>query len=85
MAATPEQLEAAALNAERLKNDPVFQSAVLDARKLAVDALVALAEADATYLTENRRLRAEIAAIDGLSTVLANAILRKPRGQTPVA
>lgn len=69
-------LEAAALDAERLRTDPAFQRALTAMRKDAVEQLLALDEANDTYLADNRRLRAEVKAIDSLCGQIATAIQR---------
>lgn len=63
----------AAAEANRLRLDPAFQSAVLTIRK---DAMEELAKAEATNVDLIRTLQARIRAIDLLATEIANAILR---------
>ncbi len=82
MAETPEELEAAFLEAERLRTDPAFSAAVLAVRK---DAVTALISTPADNMQENLRLRAEINAINGLCQKIADAITRRPRVTKPVA
>lgn len=69
-------LETAAHDAERLRTDPAFQRALIVMRKDAVEALLALDEGTETYLADNRRLRAEVKAIDALCGQIAVAIQR---------
>jgi hypothetical protein len=65
-----------AQDAERLRTDPAFQRAILAMRKEVMEALLALDEGSETYLADNRRLRAEVKAIDSLCGQIANAIQR---------
>jgi hypothetical protein len=66
----------AGLGADRLRTDPAFQRAVTEIRKNAVDALIGLNEGTPTYEADNRRLRAEIHAIDALCGSIAMSIQR---------
>jgi hypothetical protein len=66
----------AGLGADRLRTDPAFQRAVTEIRKNAVDELIALTEGSETYEADNRRLRAEIHAIDALCGSIAMSIQR---------
>lgn len=67
------ELEAAAIDAERLRTDPAFQRALTAMRKEAVEALIS---ADANEIADGLRLRAEIKAIDSLCGQIAVAIQR---------
>lgn len=82
MTDTPEQLAIAAAEADRLRQDPAFQRAVLSLRADAVNALVSV---DPTDVETIRTKQAEIRAIDGLCQEIANAILRAPRKPMAVA
>lgn len=79
---TPEQLAIAAAEADRLRQDPAFQSAIRELRSNAIEALV---NADATDTASVIARQAEIKAIDGLCQELANAMLRAPRKPMAVA
>lgn len=66
-----------AQEADRLRSDPIFQEAVLNARRYAVEAMI---QGDASDTAEMLRLQAKVVAIDALTTEIANMILRgKPR------
>lgn len=72
----------AAVDAERVRQDPAFQKAVLAIRKKALETL---ANVDATKVDEIRTLQAQIRAIDSLCTELADTIIRgTPQRQNPV-
>lgn len=72
----------AAVDAERVRQDPAFQKAVLAIRK---NALEALASVDPTQADEIRTLQARVWAIDNLCTELAATIIRgTPQRQNPV-
>lgn len=73
---TPEQLEQAAIEAERLRTDPAFQRAALAIRKDALEALASCNPEDASTIRNNQAL---VRAIDGLCGEIANAIMRAPR------
>lgn len=72
----------AAVDAERLRQDPSFQRALTAVRKKAVEALVLV---DPTNTDEIRNAQAQIRAIDNLCTELADTIIRgTPQRQNPV-
>lgn len=73
----------AAAEANRLREDPAFQAAVLGARKQALEALISV---EPTNAEEIRTLQARVRAIDLLATELAAAIIRgtPQRSQTVV-
>lgn len=80
---TPEQIKERALEADRLRLEPAFQRAVLQLRKDAVDALIAVNPNDPNAILKHQ---AEIRAIDGLATSIANEIQRGTvRTRAPVA
>ncbi len=60
-------------NADRLRQDPAFQKAVLDARKAALEELAVI---DASDVEAIRTAQAKVRAISALSTALANTIIR---------
>lgn len=62
-----------AANADTLRRDPTFQFAVLEARKAALEEL---ADIDPTDADAVRAAQAKVKAIDQLSTVLAQIIIR---------
>jgi hypothetical protein len=62
-----------AANADTLRQNAVFQAAVIEARK---DALEQLAHIDPTDVEGIRNAQATVRAIDTLTTVLANFIIR---------
>lgn len=68
-----EQDQIDAVNADRLRQDPIFQKAVLDARKAALEEL---AEIDASDTEAIRTAQAKVKAISALSTSIANIIIR---------
>ena len=78
-----EQDTRAAAEANRLREDPAFQSAVLGVRKQALEALT---NVDPTSTDEIRTLQARVRAIDLLATEIAAAIIRgtPQRSQTVV-
>lgn len=76
MKQTPEELAAMADEANRLKNEPAFQRAVLSMHRENVAQLIAC---DPTSTEEIRRLQANIRAVEGLTASLAAEILRTPR------
>ncbi|UXN74494.1 hypothetical protein N8D56_04970 [Devosia sp. A8/3-2] len=69
----PQELRTAFLEAERLRNEPAFQAAMIQLRKEALEELVA---ADPTNPDDIREAQATVRAIDGLATKIGNAILR---------
>ncbi len=72
----------AAVDAERVRQDPAFRKAVLAIRK---NALEALANVDPVQADEIRTLQAQVRAIDSLCTELADTIIRgTPQRQNPV-
>jgi hypothetical protein len=71
-----QELIDAGIGADRLRTDPAFQRAVTEIRKNAVDELIALKEGSETYEADNRRLRAEIHAIDALCGNIKSTIQR---------
>lgn len=72
----------AAVDAERLRQDPAFQRAVLTIRKNALEALVKI---DPVKVDEIRNTQAQIRAIDNLCTELADTIIRgTPQTKNPV-
>lgn len=79
---TPDELRIAAAEADQLRTNPAFQSAVLEYRASAIAALIATEPTDADAI---RARQAEIKAVDGLCQGLANAILRAPRKPMAVA
>ena len=62
-----------AANADTLRRDPTFQSAVLEARKSALEALATVNPTDTDAV---RAAQAKVKAIDQLSTELAAIIIR---------
>lgn len=70
---TASQLHQDFLEAERLRSDPAFAGALIAMRKEALETLVSI---DATSTEEIREAQANVRAIDGLTTRIANAILR---------
>lgn len=70
---SPEQIHEAFLHAERLRTEPAFQAGMLALRRKALEGLVTV---DATDIEAVRNAQATVRAIDGLTTELANAILR---------
>lgn len=73
----------AAVDADALRQNPIFQQAVLAARKRAVEALVTTDPTDAPAIMARQ---AEVRAIDSLCGELAAIILRgTPQRQSPVA
>jgi hypothetical protein len=68
-----EKIHAAYLDANRVRNDPALGYAMISLRK---DALEELAKVPATDTDKIRDLQAQVRAIDGLATEIANAILR---------
>lgn len=73
---TRDEIEEHAIAAERLRTDPALQRAITQMRKDAVEALIGLDEASEAYAADNRRLRAEIRAIDSFCGQIATAIQR---------
>jgi hypothetical protein len=72
----------AAIDADRVRQDPAFQKAVLAIRKKAMEALILV---EPTNTDEIRTLQARVWAIDNLCTELAATILRgTPQRQNPV-
>ena len=61
-----------AQEADRLKNDPIFNKALDDIRN---EALEALAQADATNMVMILRLQQKVAVIDEIRTTLDRYIL----------
>lgn len=81
--AEKQEMVDAAIAADRLRTDPAFQRAILAMRKVKVEALI---DADSTDAEANRKLRAEIAAIDDLCGEIAMTITRgMPRATGGVA
>ncbi len=77
--AEKQELADAAIAADRLRTDPAFQRAILAMRKDKIEALI---DAAATDEEANRKLRAEITAIDDLCGEIAMTITRgTPRTQ----
>lgn len=71
----------AAVDAERLRQDPAFQRAVLDARKAALEELAVI---DASDTEAIRTAQAKVKAISALTTALASTIIRgTPQRQNP--
>lgn len=68
-----EQDEIDAANADRLRQDPIFQKAVLDARSKALEELASI---NATDVDKIRDAQARVRAITDLTTALAAIILR---------
>lgn len=68
-----ENIRLAYLEAERLRNEPAFQAAMIQLRKEALEALVS---ADPTNADDIRDAQATVRAIDGLATKIGNEILR---------
>lgn len=62
-----------ATNADKLRRDPTFQFAVLEARKAALEEL---ADIDPTDADAIRAAQAKVKAIDQLTTELAAIIIR---------
>lgn len=72
----------AAVDAERLRQDPAFQRAVLTIRK---NALEMLAQVDPTQTDAIRNAQAQIRAVDHLCTELRDTIIRgTPQTKNPV-
>lgn len=73
----------AAVEANRLREDPAFQAAVLSSRR---QTLEALSTVDPSDIEQIRTLQARVKAIDLLATELAAAIIRgTPQRETAVA
>lgn len=70
---TKDEIETAYLEAERLRTEPAFQAAIIELRKKALEKLASI---DPTKADEIRDAQATVRAIDGITTELANAILR---------
>lgn len=68
-----EQDTIAAAEADRLRQDPAFQGAVIAIRK---EALEELASVDSTDVESIRTLQARVRAIDLLATEIGRIILR---------
>lgn len=68
-----EQDEIDAANADRLRQDPIFQKAVLDARSKALEELATI---NATDVDKIRDAQARVRAISDLTTAIAAIILR---------
>jgi len=70
-----------AINADNLRKDPVFQFAVLEARKSALEELVRLNPTDVDAI---RAAQAKVHAIDSLSAALADIIIKgTPQRKNP--
>lgn len=88
-----QEIASAAADAERLRNDPAFQAAILSLRASKLNELereqatviTALLNGQPTNIEAVRTLKAEIKAIDGICQVIANTILRAPRKPMAVA
>ena len=70
---TTDELHDAYLEADRLRNEPAFQAAVLAIRQKALEALATI---NPVNIDEMRDAQATVRAIDGLTTEIANTILR---------
>jgi len=71
-----------AANANSLRRDPVFQAAVIEVRKGALEQLALI---DPTDVEAIRNAQATIRAIDGLTTTLANFIIAGTPQRTGLA
>ena len=72
----------AAVDADRLRQDPAFEMAVKEARKKALETLT---EVEPTDVEAIRNAQALVRAIDTLCTELAKTIIRgTPQRQNPV-
>jgi hypothetical protein len=69
-----------AKEADRLQNDPIFNKALDDSRR---DALNALATANADMFTEVVRLQQKVAVIDEIRTTLDRYILAADVQENP--
>lgn len=91
--AEKQAIAAAAEDANRLRNDPAFQAAILSLRasKLAdmereqANVITSMLNGQSVNIETVRTLMAEIKAIDGICQEIANAILRAPRKPMAVA
>lgn len=72
----------AAAEADRLRQDPAFQEAVLAYRRREIELLI---KADATDADAIRTHQANIRAVDGICAELALAIAAAPRKPMAVA
>lgn len=77
-----QELHDHALAADRLRQDPAFQRAIIALRKEALEALVSADPDDAQTI---RTHQANIRAIDNLCGEIAMTILRAPRKSEAVA
>lgn len=78
-----EETKYLAIEAERLRNEKPFAEAVIALRRDAIDKLI---QVDPTNTPAVMNLQAYIRAIDGLTTEIANQILRgTPQKSQPVA
>jgi hypothetical protein len=88
-----QEITAAAVDAERLRNDPALKRALLSLRASKVsemereqaNVITALLNGEPANIETVRTLKAEIKAIDGFCQELATAILRAPRKPLAVA
>lgn len=70
----------AAVNAEQLRQNPVFQEAVLAARAEALEDLAKVSPDDPNAI---RAIQARVAAIDNLCTALRDIIIRGAAQRKP--
>lgn len=88
-----QEIASAAADAERLRNDPAFQSAILSLRasklgemeRAQAAVITAMLNGQPANIETVRTLKAEIKAIDGICQEIANTILRAPRKPMAVA